>query len=69
MFLQTLLLFAADKVHGYRVMFSPACPGLSNAKALSFVTEFDQGVESYNSILLDNGTRCYFNRVVPTVFD
>ena len=65
----TLLLFAADKVHGYRVMFSPACPGLSNAKALSFVTEFDLGVESYNSILLDNGTRCYFNRVVPTVFD
>lgn len=64
-----LLLFAEDQTHGYRVAFSPACPGLSNAKALSFVTVFDSGVESYDSILLDDGTRCYFNRVVPTVFD
>jgi hypothetical protein len=65
----TLLLFSEDQAHGYRVTFAPACPGLSSAKALSFVTVFDSGVESYDSILLDNGTRCYFNRVVPTVFD
>jgi hypothetical protein len=66
---ETLLLFSKDESSGYRVTFSPACPGLSNVKALSFVTVFDKGVESYDSILLDDGTRCYFNRVVPTVFD
>jgi hypothetical protein len=66
---ETLLLFSGDEASGYRVTFAPACPGLSAAKALSFVTNFDKGVESYNSILLDDGTRCYFNRVVPTVFD
>ena len=66
---ETLLLFSEDQAHGYRVAFSPPCPGLSGATALSFVTVFDSGVESYDSILLDDGTRCYFNRVVPTVFD
>jgi hypothetical protein len=65
---ETLLLFTKDEASGYRVTFSPACPGLSDAKALSFVTVFDSGVESYDSIMLDNGTRCYFNRVVPTEF-
>jgi hypothetical protein len=65
---ETLLLFSKDEASGYRVTFSPACPGLAGAKALSFVTVFDSGVESYDSILLDNGTRCYFNSVVPTVF-
>jgi hypothetical protein len=64
-----LLLFSEDESSGYRVTFSPACPGLSKATALSFVTAFESGVESYNSILLDNGTRCFFNRVVPTVID
>jgi len=66
---QTLLLFAKDEATGYRVSFDPPCPGLTDAAALSFVTVFDTGVESYNSILLDDGTRCYFNRVAPTVFD
>jgi len=66
---ETLLLFSENETRGYRVTFSPPCPGLSGVKALSFVTVFDKGVESYDSILLDNGTRCYFNRVVPTVFD
>lgn len=66
---ETLLLFSEDDVHGYRVTFSPACPGLSGAKALSFVTVFDSGVANYDSILMDNGNRCYFNRVVPTVLD
>ena len=27
------------------------------------------GPERYDSILLEDGTRCYFARVVPTVFD
>ena len=66
---ETLLLFSVGEATGYRVTFSPPCPGLADAKALSFVTVFDSGIESYDSIMLDNGTRCYFNRVVPTVFD
>ena len=66
---ETLLLFAEDENTGYRVSFSPACPGLAQAKALSFVTAFDNGVDNYDSILLDDGTRCYFKSVVPTIFD
>lgn len=66
---ETLLLFAEDDDTGYRVSFSPACPGLSEAKALSFVTAFDDGVDNYDSILLDDGTRCYFKSAVPTIFD
>jgi hypothetical protein len=65
---ETLLLFAEDNNTGFRVSFSPACPGLTEAKALSFVTGFDDGIDSYDSILLDDGTRCYFKSVVPTVF-
>lgn len=66
---ETLLLFAEDDATGFRVSFSPACPGLTAAKALSFVTGFDDGIESYDSILLEDGTRCYFKSVVPTIFD
>jgi hypothetical protein len=66
---ETLLLFAEDDATGYRVSFSPACPGLTEAKALSFVTAFDGGIDNYDSILLDDGTRCYFKSVVPTIFD
>ena len=66
---ETLLLFAEDENTGYRVSFSPACPGLTQATALSFVTAFDDGVDNYDSILLDDGTRCYFKSVVPTIFD
>ncbi len=66
---ETLLLFAEDDNTGYRISFSPACPGLSETKALSFVTAFDDGVDNYDSILLDDGTRCYFKSAVPTIFD
>ena len=66
---ETLLLFAEDDATGFQVSFSPACPGLTAAKALSFVTGFDDGIESYDSILLEDGTRCYFKSVVPTIFD
>jgi len=64
-----LLLFAADGTTGYRVSFTPACPGLAAAKALSFVARFADGGDGYDSILLDDGTRCYFDRVAPTVFE
>ena len=66
---KTLLLFAEDDYTGYRVSFSPACPGLTEAKALSFVTAFDGGMDNYDSIMLDDGTRCYFKSVVATIFD
>jgi hypothetical protein len=66
---QTLLLFAEDGESGFRVTFEPACPGLSKATALSFVTVFEPGVERYDSIFLDDATRCYFKEVIPTVFE
>lgn len=66
---ETLLLIADDEATGYRVTFSPACPGLSKARALSFVTALDARVDLYDSILMDDGTRCYFNRVVPTIVE
>ena len=65
----TLLLFAEGDVTGYRVTFAPPCPGLAEATALSFVTSFSTDDKLYDSILLDDGTRCYFDRVVPTVMD
>jgi hypothetical protein len=66
---ETLLLIADDQTTGYRVTFSPACPGLSKATALSFVTALDARVDLYDSILMDDGTRCYFDRVVPTIVE
>jgi len=61
----TLLLFTAGR-ETWRVTFSPPCPGLESATALSFVMKSAQGtVGQYDSILLDDGQRCYFASVVP----
>ena len=65
----TLLLFAEGDLTGYRVTFATPCPGLAEATALSFVTSFSTDDRLYDSILLDDGTRCYFDRVIPTVMD
>jgi hypothetical protein len=66
----TLLLFGDDETTGYRVTFTPGCTGLANVKALSFVSASSAGgIERFDSILLDDGTQCYFDRVYPTVFD
>jgi hypothetical protein len=65
----TLLLFAGDEATGFRISFDPPCPGLSDAKALSFVSVTGSGPERFDSIMLEDGTRCYFRRVVPSVFD
>ena len=66
----TLLLFAADETTGYRITFTPACSGLANVTALSFVSASSAGgIERFDSILLDDGTQCFFDRVYPTVFD
>lgn len=67
---QTLLLFADDEATGYRVTFAQGCTGLSKATTLSFVSASSAGgIERFDSILLDDGTQCYFDRVYPTVFD
>lgn len=66
---RTLLLFDADETSGFRVEFASGCTGLADATAISFVTAPDSGLERYNSILLDDGTRCYFSRVVPTILN
>ena len=61
----TLLLFEDGGI-GWRVSFTPAaCPGLDKATAVSFVTPQNDPEGSYDSILLDNGTRCYFGKVIP----
>ena len=63
-----LLLFDSNDV-GWRVTFAQPCTGLESAKAISFVTPAGGSLEDYDSILLDDGTRCYFDRVVPTLVE
>lgn len=67
---QTLLLFAKDESRGFRISFADACAGLTQATALMFVSAgYGSGGELYDAIMLDDGTHCPFERVVPTVFD
>jgi hypothetical protein len=40
--------------------------GLKSATAISFVTPVVDGTDEYDSILLEDGTRCYFNSVTPS---
>jgi hypothetical protein len=65
----TLLLFSSDETTGFRIHFSKPCTGLARATALSFISQPGGGPERYDSIMLDDGTRCYFARVIPSVFD
>ena len=60
----TLLLFH-DGDPGWRVSFSPSCPGLGSATSLSFVMTSGDGMGQYDSILLEDGRRCYFTSVTP----
>jgi hypothetical protein len=60
----TLLLFS-DGNPDWRVSFAPSCPGLESATALSFVMTSGDGMGQYDSILLEDGTRCYFTSVIP----
>ena len=61
----TLLLFS-DGEPDWRVSFSPPCPGLESATALSFVITSGDSMGQYDSILLEDGTRCYFTSVTPS---
>jgi len=63
-----LLLFDSGGL-GWRATFAEPCPGLESATAISFVTPATGSLEDYDSILLDDGTRCYFDRVVPTLLE
>jgi hypothetical protein len=64
----TLLLFDNGGT-GWRVTFAEMCPGLASASAVSFVTSSSGDMNAYDSILLDDSTRCYFDRVIPTIAD
>lgn len=59
---ETLLLFSDDGL-GWRATFASTCPGLTSATAISFVAPLTGETTEYDSILLDDGTRCYFDRV------
>ena len=61
---EALVLFESDRVV-WRISFSPGCPGLESATAISFVTPMDDRSDQYDSILLADGTRCYFAEVIP----
>ncbi|MDJ0939735.1 MAG: hypothetical protein QNJ00_08210 [Woeseiaceae bacterium] len=63
---EVLLLFHPSG-QGFRVEFAEPCPGLAEATALSFVSSLSGSIDEYDSILLDDGTRCHFARAVPTV--
>ena len=63
-----LLLLDSDGI-GWRATFTTPCPGLKSATAISFVTPAKGSMEDYDSILLDDGTRCYFDRVTPTFIE
>lgn len=63
-----LLLMGHDNM-GWRATFAQPCPGLESATVISFVTSAAGSLEDYDSILLEDGTRCYFDRVVPTLVE
>jgi hypothetical protein len=59
----TLILIGTGAM-SFRVSFGPGgCPKLAKAKTLSFVTPEKGPHDVYNSILFDDGTRCYFDKV------
>jgi len=64
----TLLLFDSNRLR-WRATFAQPCEGLESAKVISFVTPAAGSLEDYDSILLEDGARCYFDRVVPTLLD
>lgn len=63
---ENLLLFDDNGI-GWHVTFSPACPGLKSATAISFVMPADDRWGQYDSIMLDDGPRCFFDSVIPSV--
>lgn len=60
----TLVLLNGDEV-AWKISFDPICRGMNSATAISFVTPAANGINDYDSILLEDGTRCYFRSVTP----
>ncbi len=63
-----LLMFDSNRMR-WRATFAKPCSGLESATVISFVTPAAGNLDDYDSILLEDGTRCYFDRVVPTLLD
>ena len=61
---RTLVLLGEDG-GGWRVLIAPPCAGLSSARAINFVTPAEGSPGHYDSILLEDGRRCYFEQVAP----
>lgn len=59
-----LLLFRDGGIR-WKVRFSPPCRGLHESTAISFMTAVTGAANEYDSILLDDGTRCAFDSVIP----
>ncbi len=59
-----LLLFRDGSIR-WKVRFSPPCRGLNDSTAISFMTAITGAAGEYDSILLDDGTRCGFDSVIP----
>jgi len=58
------LILIGTGAMSFRVSFGPGgCSKLAGAKTLSFVTPGNGPQTVYDSILFDDGTRCYFDKV------
>jgi hypothetical protein len=64
LYFHPFLLFDDDRAV-WRISFSPTCPGLNSASVISFVVPMVDRSDQYDSILLEDGTRCYFADVIP----
>lgn len=62
---ETLELVTGEDGLVQEVTLTGPCPGLTQAETVLFVTPDSGATNVYNSILLEDGTRCYFERVVP----
>ncbi len=60
---QSLVLIGTGPMN-FRISFGAGgCPGLKQSETLAFVTPNTGNRDVYDSILLDDGTRCYFDQV------
>lgn len=66
---ETHLLLFSETGNDWRVTMAAPCPGLLSAEALSFLSPAGATGNDYDSILLDDGTRCYFDSVIPTILE
>lgn len=63
---RTLILVTKAGGLNVQIRLRADCPGLTEATSVSFVAPMLKDSDSYDSILLENGTRCYFQSVGPT---